>query len=123
MELRESWYEKLRRWDEALGAYRRRLAEEPASTDATEGCLRCLSALGEWEELGALAGQHWPAADEPWRRRNAPLAASAAWYLGRFDQMGEYAQAMDPRSVDGALMRAVLQVRRAALRPHRPGWS
>lgn len=36
VELKESWYEKLQRWDEALEAYRRkRAAAESASTAAT----------------------------------------------------------------------------------------
>lgn len=74
-------YEKLNKWEEALEAYRARLQHEQAlvlycpfavtahsrytraltfengcqGTEALEGCMRCLHALGEWEELQDMA--------------------------------------------------------------------
>lgn len=58
-------YEKLRRWDDALDAYHRRLAEPPteggesARAEAAEGCMRCLTHLGEWEQAVQLAEREW----------------------------------------------------------------
>ena len=47
MELKESWYEKLQRWEEALEAYERKYAASPpaspAHLEATLGRMRCAS--------------------------------------------------------------------------------
>jgi FKBP12-rapamycin complex-associated protein len=45
VDLKESWYEKLHRWDEALKVYQSR-GSDP---DAKLGKMRCLHALGEWD--------------------------------------------------------------------------
>src|SRR5690606_34615590 len=42
MDLKESWYEKLHRWREALQAYERRSTEDSLSLDVTLGKMRCL---------------------------------------------------------------------------------
>jgi FKBP12-rapamycin complex-associated protein len=68
LELKEDVYEKLNKWEEALEAYRARLQHE-TGTEAREGCMRCLHALGEWEELQDIAQEVWTVADAASRTR------------------------------------------------------
>ena len=112
LELGESVYEKLNRWDEALEAYRVRLQTDPG-TEAREGYMRCLHALGEWEQLQELAQQTWPIAPQECRVRIAPLAAAATCQLGltgRVDMMQSYVDSMPENSVEGAIYKGILLV-------------
>ena len=94
VELKESWYEKLQQWDEALEAYRKKQQISPAGSqaalEAALGCLRCLAALAEWEELSKLCRDIWLNADVALRRELAPTAAHAAWHMGQWTEMAEY---------------------------------
>ena len=83
LELSSAVYEKLDRWDDALAAYRARLeGEEEAGTAAREGYMRCLHALGEWEQLEEMAQDTWQRAAASSRQRIAPFAAAAVCQLG-----------------------------------------
>ncbi|KAI9110481.1 hypothetical protein K1719_018347 [Acacia pycnantha] len=56
-QLKESWYEKLQRWDDALKAYTAKASQATSPhlvLDATLGRMRCLAALARWEELNNL---------------------------------------------------------------------
>ncbi|XP_020086675.1 serine/threonine-protein kinase TOR isoform X1 [Ananas comosus] len=132
VQLKESWYEKLQRWDEALKAYTIKAyqASSPLQNlDATLGRMRCLAALARWEELSALCREQWTAAEPAARLEMAPMAANAAWNMGEWDQMAEYVLRLDDGdesklrtlgntttsgdgSSNGAFFRAVLLVRR-----------
>ena len=46
VELKEAWFEKLQRWEEALAAYQHRERIEPDNFDVVMGKMRCLHALG-----------------------------------------------------------------------------
>lgn len=48
IQLRDSWFEKLGRWDEALDAYTKRASSDH---EGLLGRMRCLNALGEWETI------------------------------------------------------------------------
>eukprot|EP00850_Spirogloea_muscicola_P011604 SM000072S21238 [mRNA] locus=s72:583526:601430:+ [translate_table: standard] len=141
--LKESWYEKLQRWDEALAAYSRKAASATsphAVLEATLGRMRCLAALARREELSVLCRESWAPAESAARLEMAPMAASAAWNMGEWDEMAEYVAVLDDGSSelttlagrmnlhttsghagssggtgasDGAFFRAVLCVRRA----------
>ncbi|KAL3843837.1 hypothetical protein ACJIZ3_001240 [Penstemon smallii] len=132
VQLKESWYEKLQRWDDALKAYTVKALQ--ASTphlvlDATVGRMRCLAALARWEELNNLCQEYWTPAEPAARLEMAPMAASAAWNMGEWDQMAEYVSRLDDGdetklrvlgntaatgdgSSNGTFFRAVLLVRR-----------
>ncbi|XP_020699146.1 serine/threonine-protein kinase TOR isoform X1 [Dendrobium catenatum] len=132
VQLKESWYEKLQRWDEALKAYTEKasqLSGPPHNLDATLGRMRCLAALARWDELSNLCKEQWTASEPAARLEMAPLAASAAWNMGEWDQMSEYVSRLDDGdesklrvigsaaatgdgSSNGAFFRAVLLVRR-----------
>lgn len=97
MELKEGWYEKLCRWEEALNAYKRRLevdaqvamgnASGPRLSpherhNAILGEMRCLAALGEWDKLSNRCHVEWKKSELHMRREMGMLAATAAWHMG-----------------------------------------
>ncbi|CAL9151414.1 unnamed protein product [Musa hybrid cultivar] len=132
VQLKESWYEKLQRWDDALKAYTLKSSQASSpiqNLDATLGRMRCLAALARWEELSALCREQWTAAEPAARLEMAPMAASAAWNMGEWDHMSEYVSKLDDGdesrlrmlgnttasgdgSSNGAFFKAVLLVRR-----------
>jgi FKBP12-rapamycin complex-associated protein len=112
MGFHEEWYEKLEKWDEALGAYTRRCDEDPGNIDLVFGRMTCLHALGEWEDLSQLAEEHWPHVALDMRRKMAPLAAAASWGMAEWEAMDDYISVMKHDSADRAWFRAVLNVHR-----------
>ena len=111
-ELKETWFEKLQRWDEALQAYQRREKEDPDSFEITMGKMRCLHALGEWDLLSGLAEEKWNLASIDVKRAIAPLAAAAAWGLGQWELMDNYLEAMKAQSPDRSFFGAILSLHR-----------
>lgn len=132
VDLKESWNEKLQRWEEALNAYTLKASGATsvhANLEATLGRMRCLAALARWEELNALCREFWARAEPGARLEMAPMAANAAWNMGEWDMMGEYVSRLDhgdelklrslgnstsssDGSSDGPFFRAVLCIRR-----------
>ncbi|KAK4563470.1 hypothetical protein RGQ29_005828 [Quercus rubra] len=132
VQLKESWYEKLQRWDDALRAYTTKASQASSPhlvLDAVLGRMRCLAALARWEELNSLCKEYWTPAEPAARLEMAPMAASAAWNMGEWDQMAEYVSRLDDGdetklrglgntagggdgSSNGTFFRAVLLVRR-----------
>ncbi|KAI9797251.1 MAG: phosphatidylinositol kinase- protein kinase tor1 [Piccolia ochrophora] len=110
--VKETWYEKLQRWEEALQAYQRRELEEPDMLDITMGKMRCLHALGEWEVLSTLAQEKWVQAPGEYRRAIAPLGAAAAWGLGQWELMDNYLSVMKVQSPDRSFFGAILSLHR-----------
>ncbi|KAL2265936.1 hypothetical protein VTJ83DRAFT_5288 [Remersonia thermophila] len=120
IQLRESWYEKLERWDEALNFYIQRERElpedQPTPVDIVMGKMRCYHALGEWDSLASLAGKTWANSGPEIQRRIAPLATTAAWGLGKWDSMDVYLQSMKRFSPDRAFFGAILALHRNQFR-------
>ena len=115
--LKETWFERLQRWDEALVAYQKREVElkqagEPESFDITMGKMRCLHALGEWESLSQAAQIEWQPAINEQRAKMAPLAAAAAWGLGQWENMDGYLNSMASDSPDRSFFGAILAIHR-----------
>jgi FKBP12-rapamycin complex-associated protein len=119
MELKESWYEKLNRWEEALEAYERKYAASagtPAHMDAALGRLRCLLALAEWERLSEACRFEWRRLEPQLRPQMAFLGANAAWHMGQWEEMAAYVGALEseeggPELSTGSFLHAVLNVR------------
>ncbi|KDD76204.1 FAT domain-containing protein, partial [Helicosporidium sp. ATCC 50920] len=118
MELKESWYEKLHRWEDALRAYRRRLETVKPGTimhvEALLGQCRCLAALAQWEELFDVCRSEWNHLEPQVRRELAPIAAHAAWQLGDWMHMQQYVDIINVQASnnsEGAFLSAVLDVR------------
>lgn len=65
IQVKETWFEKLQDWEEALTLYDRKIANYGADGSAAIdlelyiGKMRCLEALGRWEELTQLADVAW----------------------------------------------------------------
>ena len=111
-ELKETWFEKLERWDEALLAYERREKDDPTSFEITMGKMRCLHALGEWDLLSNMAEVKWNLASIEHKRAIAPLAAAAAWGLGQWELMDNYLDSMKFQSPDRSFFGAILSIHR-----------
>ncbi|KAL9596585.1 MAG: hypothetical protein Q9219_005712 [cf. Caloplaca sp. 3 TL-2023] len=111
-ELKETWFEKLQRWDEALAAYRHRETEDPVSFEVTMGKMRCLHALGEWELLSSLSQQKWSLSSIDHKRAIAPLAAAAAWGQKKWELMDNYIHEMKGQSPDRSFFSAILAIQR-----------
>ncbi|RKP27125.1 armadillo-type protein [Syncephalis pseudoplumigaleata] len=112
LELKESWYEKLERWEDALAAYERKQEDDPSSFEITLGRMKCLYALCEWGALSQLSQERWGRASEEMRRDIAIPAAWAAWGTNQWDLMNDYIAVMNPDSPDPSFFRAILSLHR-----------
>lgn len=112
LQLKETWYEKLQRWEDALNAYNLRAAAGEDSTEVTMGKMRSLHALGEWDQLSELAAEKWSASKTDIKRAIAPLAAGAALGLGQWDRIQQYIEVMKDQSPDKAFFDAILCLHR-----------
>jgi tetratricopeptide (TPR) repeat protein len=117
-ENKELWLAKLGSWTEALEVYEDRLGRNPSDFDAILGCMRCLSASGEWRQVLELAEDNWPtlsgssvlgtdtAQDTPGvsqgtiyvttrdQKKALRMCADAAWRLGRWDDLEKYSSGL-----------------------------
>jgi serine/threonine-protein kinase mTOR len=120
IQLRETWFEKLERWEEALDFYTKREQEVPEDqvvpVEIVMGKMRCLHALGEWEALASLAGTTWANSAPEIQRRIAPLATAAAWGLEKWDSMDNYLQSLKRYSPDRSFFGAILALHRNQFR-------
>ena len=120
IQLRETWFEKLERWEEALAFYTKREEEIPKDQtvpiEIVMGKMRCLHALGEWDSLAQLTGDTWANSAPELQRRIAPLATTAAWGLGKWDSMDTYLQSMKRQSPDRSFFGAILALHRNQFR-------
>jgi len=107
LSIKESWFEKLNRWDAAINSYEARLHFEPMDPDACLGKARCLAALADWQPLAELSGLLW----EAWSNSKglqaelAPMATQAAWALGHWSDMSTYVSALEKPSKPADRMR------------------
>ncbi|KAI9102313.1 hypothetical protein K1719_023515 [Acacia pycnantha] len=84
-QLKESWYEKLQRWDDALKAYTAKASQATSPhlvLDATLGRMRCLAALARWEELNNLCKEYWTPAEPAARLEMAPMVKAIDEAMG-----------------------------------------
>jgi hypothetical protein len=111
-ENKELWLAKLGSWTEALEVYKEKLARNPHDFDAIVGCMRCLSASGEWRRVLELAEDNWPTLigntgfgpgesqdttgigaiyiGSKDQKKALRMCAEAAWRLGRWDDLEKY---------------------------------
>ncbi|OCH96265.1 FAT-domain-containing protein [Obba rivulosa] len=106
----EEWYERLGRWQEALRTYVDKSQEDPDNLTYAIGKMKCLHALGEWDQLAQQVDEHWANASYEDRRQIAPMAAAAAWSLKDWDSMEDYIATMKPDTPDRSFYRAILSV-------------
>ncbi|KAF7350698.1 Serine/threonine-protein kinase TOR [Mycena sanguinolenta] len=106
----EEWYERLGRWQEALTVYDEKAELDPNNAELQIGRMRCLHALGEWEQLASEVDERWPHAKHEDKRAIAPMAAAAAWSLSEWDSMDNYIGTMRSDSPDRFFYKAILSV-------------
>lgn len=106
----EDWYERLGRWQEALTAYDKKAMADPEAPEIQIGRMKCLHALGEWDQLAAQVEVTWSNANQEDRVEIAPMAAAAAWSLHEWDSMDDYISSMRRDSPDIHFYRAILSV-------------
>lgn len=109
LELQESWYEPLKRWDDAIMQYSAREREDGGHGDPSIvlGLMRCYNALGEWHPLYQLAEKYRSLRlydDLPY------LGAMASWGLGKWPKIHLFLGMMDEKSLDRRYFEAVLAV-------------
>ena len=87
VEVKESYLAKLGNWSEALVLYKRRLKEDSEDVASVVGCMRCLDARGEWENVLKLQSNFAMGEDNMSEAQDYKKAlkfcAKAAWRLGR----------------------------------------
>lgn len=111
VDLKESWYEKLHRWEDALQVYQKKPGTDPQSR---LGMMRSLHALGEWEKLLQLSEEMWKAAEsDSTRELIAPWAAAAACNLHKFDALQAYLVHLNDNNVDTVLMKTLSALQKA----------
>ncbi|KAF8573454.1 atypical PIKK FRAP protein kinase [Ramaria rubella] len=118
----ETWYEKLGQWDDALRLYETMGQQSCDSQDnvleiSFVGRLRCLHALGKWEQVTALTAQKWPYSGSDLQSQLAPIGAAGAWHTGAWTALQTYYSAMEVNSGDRAFYEAVSAIQRNRL-PH-----
>ncbi|KAI0793741.1 atypical/PIKK/FRAP protein kinase [Fomes fomentarius] len=106
----EEWYERLGRWQEALQTYEQRAIHDPGAPEIAIGRMKCLHALGEWDQLAKQIEENWSNANLEDRREIAPMAAAAAWALNDWESMDDYIATMKLDSADRPFYRAILAV-------------
>ncbi|KAL9624360.1 MAG: hypothetical protein Q9160_001322 [Pyrenula sp. 1 TL-2023] len=116
VQVKEAWFEKLQRWEEALEHYRKKAQiispNEPGAFEVQMGKMRCLHALGEWKMLADVAQEQWANANSEHRNMMAALAAAAAWGRGQWELMDSYLSVMKERSADRSFFGAILCIHR-----------
>lgn len=106
----EKWYVELNEWKEAYAAFERKAAPGEEDGDIIFGKMKCLHALGEWDQLSDFAQSRWGQVGAAEHRTMAPLAAAAAWALKQWDLMEDYVAVMRKDSPDYFFYRAVISI-------------
>ncbi|XP_014254034.1 serine/threonine-protein kinase mTOR [Cimex lectularius] len=110
LKVEERWYEKLHNWEKALDAYEEKLQENPHDIELALGQMRCMEALGDWDQLHSVASVHWNQIGEAGRERMSRMAAAAAWGLEQWDSVEQYVSCIPKDTTDGSFYRAVLAI-------------
>lgn len=118
IKLKETWFEKLGRWEEALESYQEKLEhleEDPNAPvsnedlNSTMGKVRCLINLGEYDQLMDLANNIWKRVENKEALATmAPMFCQSAWSCGDWNAMDNYARYIPEKNLDGYMLRAVL---------------
>jgi serine/threonine-protein kinase mTOR len=101
IELKEDWYQKLHRWEDALLSYRMKQLKNPDSQEIIIGKLQCFKALSDWDNLAHISQEIWTnshshsfskEATENIKTNIAELSACAALNLGQWENLQQYVQ-------------------------------
>lgn len=112
LQLKETWYEKLQRWDDALQAYTEREKAGEDSKEVMMGKLRSLFALGNWQQISNLARDKFNTVPLDVKEKMAPIAAGASWALQDWDEIEKYCSVLPDNSIHREFFSAVLCLHR-----------
>ena len=104
------WYESLQCWGQALEIYRNHQYSGMENMTNTIGKLRCLDALGEWEELYECSLDTWNKASYHDKVTISEIAISAAWGLNKWGKVNEFVDYIPAHTQNGAFFRAVVSI-------------
>eukprot|EP00834_Sanchytrium_tribonematis_P001859 NODE_49_length_31687_cov_0.791123.p1 type:complete len:2184 gc:universal NODE_49_length_31687_cov_0.791123:15256-8705(-) len=109
--MKESWFEKLGKFEDALRVYEEKQILEPNSIEITLGRLRCLSSLSEWETISSISKEKWSSVTS-FREKLliAPFSASASFQLGDWDMLKIYVDILQEHSPDSTFFRSILAI-------------
>ncbi|BFZ23557.1 hypothetical protein BsWGS_26596 [Bradybaena similaris] len=107
LKVQESWYEKLHEWEKALQAYQRKQEQNKDDDSLTLARMRCLEALGDWNQLHQIALDRWPVVSDEMKTSMARMASVAAWGLGQWDSVEQYMFYIPRTSHNAAFFKAV----------------
>lgn len=108
LQLQETWYEKLQRWEDAMDAYSKRIEEGDTSPTVTLGYMKSLYSLSDWDSLAKFSSERWDSASISLKKRMAPLAANGAWSLAQWDKLEQYISVMKDKTPDKEFFSAIL---------------
>jgi hypothetical protein len=107
--IKETWYEKLQKWTDALESYEKILAKS-VNKEMALGALRCYHALGEWKNFDKLLAEYWPLVEEhsPLRQSFVIIACATFWASGRVSKIDDYISYLPPDQAEGNFFRSLL---------------
>ncbi|CAN8069739.1 unnamed protein product [Agarophyton chilense] len=123
--VKEIWFEKLQKWDDALVEYQKvdidfksvgeLLYTEKPRWESLLGRLRCLNEIGEWQELNEVLQKSKQACAKS-KHILGELAlhgkgASVALDLGRWDEFEEWVGFLRPQTFYGSFYRTMMLIR------------
>lgn len=79
IDMKEEWYQKLHRWEDALRSYQAKLMRSPKAEDALIGQMQCQRALSDWEALEKTAQEIWSQSIAP--RPAVPMSPTSSGNL------------------------------------------
>lgn len=121
VQLKETWFEQLGRWEDALEAYQSKLSaygENELDLQLTLGRMRCWTALGEYEQLSEFAEKVWWRLDSDLpnhasaKQSMAAMFAQAAWVQNDWKKMEEFVQVVNEDDWIGSSLRSVLALQK-----------
>lgn len=108
LQLKETWYEKLQRWDDALQAYTDREKNGEDTPEVLMGKMRSLYALGNWSEIADLANDKWNTVPLHIQEKLSPIAAGSSWALHNWDDIEKYCSILQDNSIDKEFFSTVM---------------
>nr|XP_022907797.1 target of rapamycin [Onthophagus taurus] len=109
MPIEVRWYEKLHNWDKARLLYEEKMSKG-YDEEALLGQMRCLEALGEWEDLHNIAEAKFDELSGGNQEKAGRLAAASAWGIHHWTSMEKYVTVIPRETQDGAFYRAILAI-------------
>ncbi|OMJ77176.1 hypothetical protein SteCoe_23284 [Stentor coeruleus] len=117
-DLSQSWYQEFHRWQDAEEfheAINEMLITDPVAANQEQLTLirmKCLKALSDWNKLMSLAEIKWASIEnkDQFRKEVASYAASAAWNLGKWEELEKYSKEMDSVNFENNFYQAILLI-------------